>query len=116
TGAAGPGIIEANVAIGNVSGAIDLSAHTAIGQVFTITATGNLTFNATNAPQTTPSSSGYYYLRITQGGAGSYTISLTNYKFMFPPILSTGVGVVSLLAFFFDGTNHIFIGMQNDIG
>lgn len=59
------------VALGNVSGAttIDLS----LGETFIATLTGNVTFNVTNTR-----TRARFVLDLTMGGAGGYTVTVTD--------------------------------------
>jgi hypothetical protein len=69
-----------------------------------VTMTDNCTFTFDN-----PSSGGTYLVKLTQGGAGSFTATWpasVKWAGGAAPTLSTAVGAIDILTFFYDGTNY----------
>lgn len=90
------------IALGNLSGAINLSTYTAQLQSVSMTAIGNLTFNAsTGGPTITAGTAPRLTMRITQDGTGGRTLTTTNVTWPggTQPALSTTPGAVDVLEF-----------------
>lgn len=96
------------VSLGSVTGAVNADLRQS--EVFTLTLTGNTTLTFTNPP-----SSGYYkeaLIIVTQGGSGSYSLTITNGKYTdgIVPVLTTTVGAVDVLSYFTVDSGTKWIG------
>lgn len=100
-GAAQARIIEH--ALGNITGATALNWNNSNNQAGTLT--GSVTFTFSN-----PIAGCWYQLRLTQGGAGSYTVTWpANVKWQngAAPTLTTTVGYTDMIALYYNGTNYL---------
>ncbi len=89
-------------AAGNSGTTITLDFDRMITQA--VTMTDNCTFTFDN-----PSSGGTYLVKLTQGGAGSFTATWpASVKWVggAAPTLTTAVGAIDIVTFFYDGTNY----------
>lgn len=89
-------------AAGNSGASITLDFERMITQAVTMTDNCTFTFN-------NPDSGGTYLVKLTQGGAGSYTATWpASVKWVggAAPTLSTAVGAIDIMTFFYDGTNY----------
>ena len=87
--------------IGNVTGTATVNWDNSNNQSLTLIGSTTLTFS-------NPLSGANYMLEITQGGAGSYTITWPTIKWQnaTPPTLSTAVGKIDIISLFYDGTSY----------
>jgi len=97
------------VALGSIGGSVSLSssltASTAVNATVTATLTSNTTFTAATMP--TVAAGTQFFMKITQDGTGSRTLTLTDiYKAGGASglVLSTTAGAIDLLGFFYDGS------------
>jgi len=91
---------ETVVSGGSVSGTITPNA--AAGTIYNYTLTGNITMNSlANAVAGTGMT-----VILTQGGAGSYTLTSTMKFLGGTKTLSTSVGAIDIVSIFYDGTTY----------
>lgn len=105
--------------LGNMSGVLDLSSYSAQNSVFTLTATGNITFDGnTQAPVAVSGRPGFFYLWFLQDATGGRTFTLSNIS-----VLSTSAPIPNPLPntwtrfdFATDGTGHpVLLGQYSGI-
>lgn len=99
------GDIGATVALGNVTGSLDLSVSVPVlaSQIVSMTLTGNTTITALPAPPV--GMGGTVTLRITQDATGGRTLAVTGARCAYgvAPLLSTAAGAVDLWHLLYDG-------------
>jgi hypothetical protein len=103
------GFTEFVTTLTGVTGATNLDLN--LGNIFDLTLTGNTTVTFTNPPASGTLKSATLIIR--QGGAGSYTLTVTNGKYTdgIVPVLSTGVGQIDMLNYFTLNAGAAWFGM-----
>lgn len=98
-------------ALGNKSGALDFSAYTLNSQIFSMTATGNLTIATAGMPQVPDGMGGSFSIRIQQGTpVRTLTIDAAiKSSFGNKPALTAAIGAIDLLTFMWTGVEWIVL-------
>ena len=94
---------ETVVALGNQSGNISASINAVNGSIFTLTATGGITFNS--IPNAQAGSS--YTIKVTQDGTGSHALTSTMKFAGGDKTLSTAGGSIDVINVVYDGTHYL---------
>lgn len=106
--------------LGNFGGAANFSAVT-IG-AYSLTATANITLAAAAMFPVTAGKTAHGYIRVVQGGAGSFTFTPgVGIKVPYPLVMQTAVGAVDILHCFWDGAewlieNMAYPGISTQVG
>ena len=102
---------------GNVSGALtlpELNSSNIVNAMVKVTATGNITFNATALPST-PKTNSQFVLRLQQDATGGRLFAPTGFKRAYGSLpVTTTPNAVDMLVFVYDGTSWLVGIMGGD--